>query len=94
MSYAQQAELEGEMAPLGLLEEFGRIDTKPTIALLNLTLNYQILHNPKEESTALWVNCAFSNNVDLVFDNLYNGKHIGRFINVYTSDGGPGKLVA
>ena len=23
--YAQQAELEGEMAPLGLLEEFGRI---------------------------------------------------------------------
>ena len=92
--YAQQAELEGEMAPLGLLEEFGRIDTKPTLAHLNLTLNYQILYNPKEESTALWVNCALSNNVDLVFDNLYNGKHIGRFINVYTSDGGPGKLVA
>ena len=33
-------------------------------------------------------------NVDLVFDNLYNGKHTGRFINVYTSDGGPGKLIA
>ena len=82
------------MAPLGLLEEFGRIDTKPTIALLNLTLSYQILHNPKEKSATLWVNCVFSNNVDLVVDNLYNGKHIGRFINVYTSDGGPGKLVA
>jgi hypothetical protein len=48
--YAQQAELEGEMAPLGLLEEFGRIETKPTIAPLNLPLSYQILYNPKEES--------------------------------------------
>ena len=48
--YAQQADLEGEMAPLGLLEEFGRIEAKPTIAPLNLTLSYQILYNPKEES--------------------------------------------
>ena len=92
--YAQLAELEGEMAPLGLLEEFGRIETKPTIAPINLTLSYQILYNPKEESTALWVDCAFSHNVDLIFANSYNGKHTGRFINVYTSDGGPGKLLA
>jgi len=48
--YAQQAELEGEMAPLRLLEEFGRIETKPTIAPLYPTLSYQILYNPKEES--------------------------------------------
>lgn len=91
--YAQQALLEGEMAPLGLVEEFGRIEAKPTIAPLNLTLSYQILYNLKEESTALWVDCAFSHNVDFTFSNSYNGKHTGRFINAYTSDGGPGKLV-